>query len=273
MIVLSPNGTKYNVKEGKIGQTDIFSVYECTLPDGNVGMFKIAATVGYNGVLDREAYVLETMKEGAIAIEEKYKIKTEGKNSPLNNHFFFPKLVETFIADDQDKRRVSILSFLHIAEKLPQLMPLSFLSRDKVRVDPKTSAWILGKLLKLLVFTHGQGIIIGEISAENILIEKNEHYVCIFNWTEAIVTGEEISGKTASEEISQVAKIAISILGGSKDGTLPKDEQLANDQYENFLKHLLSGKVDDAYEAHQKFYELIRSIWPRGYHEFTTKIF
>jgi serine/threonine protein kinase len=270
--ISSPNGTSYCVDEKRIGSTEVFTLYECKLPDSSSGILKIATAKGNNGLLDREAYLLQVMKDEAQKMEEEYGKESGGKKTPLNNHFFFPNLVETFIASDQDNRRASVLNFPDIAKKLSELVPLSYLASDHLRVDPRTSAWILGKLLKLLVFTHQQDISLGEISSENILINKKNHFVCLFDWTKATIASGEISKKVATEEISLVTKEVINILGGSKDGSLPPDEQLTDSRYEDYLKLLISGGESDAYEVHQKFYKLIRDLWPRGYHQFTTKI-
>lgn len=271
-IIASSNGTSYKVQDKRLGSTDVFTLYECVLPDGSAGILKIAATVGSNGLLDREAYVLQLMKDEAQKMDEEYAAMTGGTKPPLNNHFFFPNLIETFIASDQDFRRVSVFSFPDIAKELSELIPISYLVQDNLRVDPRTSAWILGKLLKLLVFTHQQGISLGTITGENILINKKEHFVCLFDWTEATIAPVEISQKKASEEISQVTKEILSILGGSENGSLPPDEQLVDNRYEDYLRLLVSGAENDAYTAHQKFYELIRDLWPREYHPFKTKI-
>ena len=272
IIITSPNGATYQVDEKQLGSTDVFTSYECTLPDGTPAILKIASTVENNGLLDREAYVLETLKEAAEQLEEEYASGVGAGKPSLNNHFFFPNLIETFIASDQDDRRVSVLKFPIATEKLSELVPLSYLVYDNLCVDPRTSAWILGKLLKLLVFTHQQGVYLGAITMENILIKKKEHLVCFYDWTEAVVTDNEVPQTRASREIASITNQVLIILGASTDGSLPADKQIPDSRYEDFLKHLSLGKESDAYTAHKKFYELIRSLWPREYHEFTTKV-
>ena len=272
MKIQSPNGSTYHVDEKRIGSTDVFTLYECILPDGAKGILKIAVTPGDNGLLDHEAYLLQMMTEEAIIVEEEYKHATSGTKSPLNNHFFFPQLVETFICPEQENRRVTILSFSHIAENLPDLMPISFITRDNLRVDPKTSAWIIGKLLKFLVFVHGEGINLGSVvHAENILLNSKEHYVCIFDWTEAQLNNNEVSEESAGKDIAAITKEILTILGASEDGVLPVDDQLADNQYQDFLGKLLSGDLTKAFNIHNDFYNLIWSIWPRGFHPYTTK--
>lgn len=269
-ITSSQTGTKYSVTEKKLGGTEVFNLYECILPDGIPSILKIATTVANNGALDREAFVLETMKEEAQKLEEEYSKESDGKNYPLNNHFFFPNLVETFISTEQDNRRVSILSFPNVAKKLSDLVPLSSLVNDYQCVDPRTSGWILGKLLKFLVFIHQQNITNSVITGDNILINKEGHFVCFFDWTQVILSPVEISCDIASKDIASVTREVLTILG-AKNGTLPADDQLIDNRYENLLKRFVSGEETDAYAAHTKFYELIRELWPRAYHPFTIK--
>ena len=178
----------------------------------------------------------------------------------------------SFISEEQDNCRISILSLAHIADDLRELSPISHLtSRDHVRVDPQSSAWILGKLLKMLVFTQSQYISGLDLNGENILINRRQHYVTLFAWTEAILGNGEISPMIAQDEIAKVAFEVRIILGGDPTtGKLPPDKQLPDDQYENFIRSLIAGREKDASEAHRKCYELIHSLWPRKFHEFTT---
>jgi len=39
--------------------------------------------------------------------------------------------------------------------------------------------WILGKLLKTLIFVHSAGITVNDLSRNNILLNKEEHLVTI----------------------------------------------------------------------------------------------
>lgn len=261
----------YDVGES-IGGTEEFRLYECMVPEQGPCILKIATNVSHNGLLDREAYILAEMRKEATELEEEYsKIKKDEKKF-LNYHFMFPDIIESFVSEEQEGRRVNILGFSAIAEELPDLIPLSHIvSRDRARVDPRTSAWILGKLLKLLVFTHSQNILIGSIVDENIVINREQHYVAIADWTAATTLPGQISLESVSAEIAAVTREVVVVLGGNpEDGAIPKDLQLENDRYQEFLKDLLGGKFDDAQKAHGEFYKLIRELWPRGFHKYRT---
>jgi len=262
---------KYTV--GKLlGETDQFRIYQCQLPDGGVGILKIAVSPVQNGILDREAFILQTLRDEALRCEEEYQGDNPGK--VLNYAVQFPNLVESFVSPDQGDRRLNIMNFVNVSDDLGRLAPIEhIITRDRVRIDPRTSAWIMGKILKLLSFAHGQGISIGRVTAENILLERDAHYVAVFDWSQAILhASNEVPAEVASGEISQAAKAVISLLGGNPDtGELPPDDQLEDDRYARHLFALTQGEENDSWQAHEEFYKFIRNTlgW-RGYHPFTT---
>ena len=268
-VLTSPKGALYGVVK-PLGITDEFNTHLCKLPDGREGILKIASIVEHNGVLDREAYRLNLLKEEADAVEKEYAERMHGKQ-PLNYHFYFPKVEESFVSGDQGGRRVIILSFSDISAAVGELTPLSHLtSYDHLRVDPRSSAWILGKLLKLLVFTHSLGISIGRLSGDNILINHEQHYVSLFDWGGAEDLGK-MTTEVACKEISQITREVILALGGDPEtGKIPEDDQLADSRYQEFLIKLLLKNDGNAQKAHKEFYELIRSLWPSAFHPFTT---
>lgn len=253
-----------------LGQTSRYNLYECTLPDDTVGILKIAADISHNPLLDREAFLLRTMREEAFRLEREYaKVKTDDKGK-LNYQFCFPEVIDCFASKEQGGRRVSILSFSAIAEELEELVPLShIMSKDGLRIDPRTSGWIMGKLLKLLVFTHSQGIS-STLTGENILLNTKEHYIAVFDWTEATITDGVLANGLAVCEISQAAREVILAMGGDiETGAIPPDDDLPDSRYESMLFELASGNVESAKDAHAKFYDLILALWPRGFHPFT----
>lgn len=269
MNITSPAGNTYEVLK-LIGKTDPFNLYECRLTDGRECILKIATTAAANDLLDREAFLLQTMREDAARLEAEYAEVKKGEML-LNYQFCFPGLVETFIDPDQGDRRINILSFFEISKKLSDLVPISHLmSRDHVRVDPKTSAWMLGKLLKLLVFTHSLGIRIPNLDGENIIINRDEHFVAVADWTQAAQGEAPLSSAFAMREIEQVAEQVILALGGNLEtGEIPPDKQLGDGRYEELLFRLSRGAYADAKTAHGEFYELVGTLWPRGFHPFT----
>jgi len=265
--------TEESYRVGKaLGETPEFRLYQCMFPDNSVGVLKIGVSVEQNGLLDREAFLLRKMKDEAEYLEDEYaRIKDDPKQS-LGYQICFPNLIDSFISDEQGDRRINILKFDQVADDLSRWAPIAHLaSRDKIRVDPKTSAWMLGKLLKLLVFTHSQGISIGQLTGENILVERNHHFVAVFDWSKASVhPGKEVPSSVAREEISQVAQEVIRALGGNPEtGELPPDDQMTDDSYSSHLYELVHGSESNSKRAHVEFYKLVRSLWPREFWPFT----
>ena len=254
----------------QVGVTEGFNLYLCK-SDERSYILKIAATIERNALLDREAFILNQMRNEAARLEEEYATVKSKPEEMLNYQLCFPDLVESFLAPSQGNRRVNILGFPAV-DDLGTLVPIRHLTtRDRVRVDRKTSAWMMGKFLKILVFAHSQGIAIRRVTGDNILIERDEHYVAVFDWTAAEIHAEGISENVAREEISQGAKEIILALGRNpKTGEFPKDnEQDPDDRYAEHLCALACGSEHDAKQAHEHFYSLVRSLWPREYWPFT----
>lgn len=94
------------------------------------------------------------MSESAERIDEEYGQTHNGQK--LNYQIGFPKLVENFISEEQNGRRVLVIR-LTMSNSLSEIFPIDKIREiERVRVDPKTSVWILGKLLKIIAFAHDQ---------------------------------------------------------------------------------------------------------------------
>ena len=257
-----------------IGETSNYRIRRCTLPDGRLGIFKIAKTIENNPDLDREAFLLGEMERVAAEYEAAYAKTGPPEGSLLNYELCFPKLVESFVVDDESGggRRANVLIFVNSTDDISALVPAEqIISRDRVRVDPKTSVWIMGKLLKLLTFAHSMGIEIRSVTAENILIEREKHYVMIFDWTHAIQHDGGITETEARQEIADAAIVVLNLLEADfAEKLLLEDEQLTDDLYGDHLFELAGGSESDAKNAHEQFYALIDNLWPRGFHPYTS---
>jgi hypothetical protein len=185
----------------------------------------------------------------------------------------FPKLIDNFISEEQKNRKILILS-LEISKDISKIVPINLIRAvDKARVDPKTSVWILGKLLKIIAFAHDHCIKVGNLSSENIFIEKNNHLVTVFDWSKAIMKPVALSKDMAIDEIRQAVKETLLLLGGdSETGTIPDHEQLTGDgvKYKTLLMQLLIEDFESAYDAHHYFYKTVEEIWERKYHPYST---
>ncbi len=270
MEVISPSGKKYFVGS-ELGNNARFKFYQCSTAEDKVCVLKIARKSVFNGLLDREVFLLQTLEQEAAALEIEYQ-STKKTDRRLNYHFFFPKLVESFVSLEQGGSQISIVSFNHVASDISELTPLSYLAeKENVRLDPRSSAWILGKLLTMLSFLNDQSVFVGDLSGDNIFINRSQHYVMLFDYTQATLGTGEISKDENSLNISTLAKEVIRALDGDfVSKKLPENEQLAGNDYETYLFELSSGLVKDVVEAHTKFYNIVLSAWPHEFYQFKT---
>lgn len=267
--VTGPSGKEYEVL-GIVGTTKKFRLRKSASASGGVLLLKVALSPEHNALLEREAFLLRALADSAAELEIKYAKQNPGK-TPLNNHFYFPKVQDALMVHDEGERKALILDFSAITEKIEDLVPLKFIiEREKSRVDPRTSAWMLGKLLKMLVFTQDNKVELNGLSEGNIALHRAGHYVSLMNWSGAAFSKNVVTGTPgAGEEIAAVTRAVQYVLGADSNGKLPTHDDLVGTQYEDFLNHLAGGDVVDAFEAHTAFYKLIRKLWPRGYHPFT----
>ncbi len=233
-------------------------------------MLKIGMTPEQNGVLDREAFLLSLLTDEAGRLEAEYAHVREGEGT-LNYQIGFPTVVETFVAQEQGARRVLVLAF-GAADSLAEFAPLSLIrTQDRVRVDPKTSAWVMGKLLKIIAFAHDQGIKVNDLTGDNILVVRDHHLATVLDWSSAVLHKGRLRPNEARGDIRAAACEVVTVLGGdSATGTLPEDEQLLGNEYAGFLAGLVRGVYSDAHEAHSAFYQLVEAIWGRTFHPWTT---
>ena len=263
--ITGSGGKRYGVGQD-ICRVSRFNLYQCIIEGGGSAILKIASGREYNSHLDREALFLRMMASGAAELDAE-----QGEGKAFNYAYFFPALVDSFAAESQEGRRVNILGFPGEIETLGQLTPVSALREiERARVDPRTCAWILGEMLKVLSFAHSQGISNGLVAGSNFLIEREQHGLILFDWTLAAIHNDQVPKDTVRSELAQAGRIATLALGGEpKTGTLPEDSQLTDGRFAGYLHRLCLGEMSHSGDAHQDFYQLIWALWPRKFHPFT----
>ncbi|MEI6352826.1 MAG: hypothetical protein WCO35_02735 [Candidatus Nomurabacteria bacterium] len=273
--VTARDGTSYKIME-RLGGNDKFNYYGVVsdkYPEQSL-ILKIVIDKSLNALLDREAYILSELTEEAKRVEDEYMINHSGSETKLNYQMGFPKLIDNFVSNEQDDKRILILG-LEISPVLSEIVPINLIVEiDKMRVDPKTSVWILGKLLKIIAFAHDRlKCTVGNLDAENIFIVKEFHLVSIFDWSKVLLHPEQVEKDLVVNELKNAVKSVILILGGNpEDGSIPDHEQLEGEgeKYRELLKTLLINDFESVYDAHHYFYEVVREIWGRKYHPYST---
>ncbi len=237
---------------------------------GRQCLLQIASAVEFNGELDRVAFILQELKRRSDELEEEYAQVKEDSNVMLNYEIAFPELVDSFICDEQGGRRVNVLAFRNV-EDVSKMVPLSNITKkDRLRIDLRTSAWIMGKTLKFLTFAHGAGISVGLVTGNNILIEPDQHYVLIFDWSFAQMHIDKVPSDLRCQDISQAAKAVITAFGGDLEtGYFPGVDDEDFHRHTDYLVQLAHGRETRAEKAHENFYKIVDSLWKREFYPFT----
>ena len=223
----------------QIGETESYRLYQVSTEGVETSfVLKVAVDSTFNGALDREAFLLSRMRERALKLEEEFGKLNPGKY--LNYQLAFPLLHETFVVAEQGGRRVLILG-IEAVKDLEKLVPLSMIrTRDCVRVDLKTAAWMLGKSLKILAFAHDFSVSLGDISGDDIVVERDDHLVMVLG-------------------------------GNSITYNIPESvDDDPHGHFQDFVLKLSRGGFATASDAHKAFYHMVEAMWGRKFHPYTT---
>lgn len=240
-------------------ETKTYRLYVTKLPTGQLGLMKISLTEEFNYILKKEINILESMQ---VMADDYDQSMIKSNNAPPYYGATFPKVIEKM---DADGRVAVFLGYNECIESYKQLMPLSIIT-EKERTDLKTAHWILGKLLKILVFFHNWGMnyAITAVNTSNVLIETDLHGVFVLDFSEAIKKpGEE----ERINDIRLAAKLAWEIAGGTEESEPPHDLSIMSKEnyvkYVSFIRRLMNGETKGAYEEQMAIYELSDEIWPK----------
>jgi len=256
---------KYNVDTNLIAKNDRYHLRKCFDDENNEYILQIATDMSKNTDVANNAYILAILKSLINDIDNK---------GNYGYKYSIPTIIESTIVESEGFRQLNILKFENV-ENISDLIPLVKLLKKSLRVDLRTSAWIFGKLLKIIDFAHSNNIENNNINCNNILIEPNKHYVILFDWSKATIhENSRISNKTVSNHIKLAAQTIINALGGDLDKVHESNEDIKLIKY---IQYLADHGETTAKEAHKKFYKIVdalcnnpKSTWKPGFHNFTT---
>lgn len=258
-------------------ETEDYRLYVAKLPSGQFGLMKISINNNLSEVLENEISLLEKAQSVSDEIDQKYDSLTT--DQPYYGASF-PKIVERI---DAGGRAGMFLGYNQCIQSYKQLVPLSAITAN-VRVDLKTTQWVLGKLLKVISFFHGWRMHCGVklINTSNVLVETNLHGVFVLDFSRATT---EPTDQDYVNDIVGAGKIAWQISGGTDKNDPPHDPEIMSKEnyveYVKFIRRLMEGRSSAAYEEFMAIYDLSDKIWPkvpkfdgngtkRQFHEFKT---
>ena len=258
-------------EDALVGETEKFRLYHCIQVDGDREvLLQVATSLEHSPGLERAALYLRMLAEQSQKLEAEFSehIQDERTRRTFACVWSIPELVDSFADDEQGGRRINVLSFCDV-KKTRNLFPLDSYRSRGYRIDLRSTGWIVKKYLRMLSLAHAMGLCVGATDGSNILIEPDEHFLILYNWTEARLFSEGgVPQEDASDEIKLGIRAIIEALGGDwEKGEVPFDE---DPFYSDYVKHLLIlaryGASSSA-DAFAKFSALISPHW-KGKHLF-----
>jgi len=252
------DGVEYAVNESdRAIEPKKYGVYICSVAGRkNAALLQIATASRFNTILEQAGTVLQLLQNESAEWNEKY-------------HFdwLFPELRASFL--HEDGRRVNVLCLREV-DNVRELHALSHIIKSGRRVDIRTAIWILGRLLKLLMFVHPRGYSIAA-TAGNVLIhpgtDETKHQAAVFNWGRCKLFGGAVPMPFCQKDIAVAAKTTLRILGADDStGEYPYEDE------HGFLKYVfaLTENDGDSMGVYEAYYRYVYDQFGRQFHPFTT---
>lgn len=233
----------------------------------------IASSLEHNGVLDRVKYGLGRMKDYADAYEETYaeqqRLAGVTDLKLLHYDWLFPQVYDAFLAPEQGNRRVLILDFPDA--NLASGIPLMQIEQNNLRVDLKTSAWMMGRILKLLSFLQESDIWVSTAGEEYFFV-PDQHRLMVLDYSTLFLQLNPSPGRYIAN-LRSGTRMILNTLGVKwRAKYWDYDYELedeAEQRYLNCLDNLYFCSPHSMTEAHQDFYKVVHGLWGRKFHPFT----
>lgn len=263
----------YDPREDLVRTSGTDSLYRVAdQAGGREYLLQVAKTRADNEAIDRSAYFLKKLAEAAAAAEAAFaQVKAE-EWMCLNYDVMFPQLVDTFrLGEEQGRRKANVLGFKLVPEVRLYVPVGNITARDRLRVDMRTSIWIMGKALKMLDFAHANGIEVGNLGSESLLIQPEQHFVCLFDWRSAVMHPQGVPQDIRRREIKELTSTVIGLLSGDADRRFFHEEDVPGFlEYTEYLLLLAAGGEADTQRAHNTFYAIVDKHYERKFYPFTT---
>ena len=214
---------------------------------------------------------LEVWRRG-LELDDAMLTPEQAANGTQDAHFekLFPRVVERMILNDiWDERIKWQAMILDISQDYDEMVLLARIPQRGYRVDLRTSAWIVNKMLQFVAFYphHKLGI-------RNFLIGLERHELVYLDWSQSFVS-ERKDFHYCLRNICEVARIAMQLIGATLNESGQYDypyEVAPNEKdYMGVLMSLLNLSSDNMYYTvvwgtQKRFYEQIINIWGKEYY-------
>ena len=252
----------------QVADMDLYRVYLCTSATNELLFLQIAKhnSAVHDANLEKSAYTLQRLKTYSDQIEQLFAEEKPGQRVGYDR--MFPHLEQSRrTGEDQGYRMANILSVKMASRDssgIDMMIPLSKIPATNQKVDEKTSVWIMGKFLKLLIFLHDSDITM-EIAADNVLLSGPEQYhnVVLFDWSKAVFGNTQ---QQWSRNVGSAARTTLKLLNAENEHSFSGIAK----EYGSFLVTLARGDCDksfsDAAQVYQEFYEIADLVWGKAYH-------
>jgi hypothetical protein len=267
-----------------VARTEAYNVYLCEeVATGSQRLLQIATSLAHSGGLQRAAFLLRKLKDTSDKYETVHaELEPDGKL--LSYDRLFPTLVDSFTAEAQGNRQVNIMAFTEV-DDITTLVPLTNLTKkDHMRITLTSSAWVMGRLLKLLGLAHGEGIAVRTLSGNNILLQPEQHFAVVFDWSQGLTYPEAVPAQdkddkpvprvpssVRKDDIASAAFAVLTAIGAdASKGTFAYADDDTSRRYVECLWRLACRRENDAEGAHDQFYELVDQLWGREFRPFQT---
>lgn len=270
-VIKSP---KFEYEMGELlEKVDSFALYKCTWTEKNIqqiGILKVPSSSAENDLIENEAKVLKLF---------------DGKDEMPGMRAYVSKLTDTFAYKNSSISPNLSVNVFSNDENLYSLKQV--LAKYPKGIDPKQVAWMWGRLLIALGYTHQHGVLHGAVLPDRILIQPKEHGLVLTDFTYAVEspakTGKRITAisseyetwyppevfrkelPTPSMDIYMGARCMIALLGGDPvEATFPADVPV---ELQGFFTGCLMDaekmRPNDAFILRDEFIQLIERLWGR----------
>lgn len=209
------------------------------------------------------------------------KMRAERLQQRLHYDWLFPVVTESFCCMEQGGRQVNILEIPDAS--LDDMTSLAGIPNKKMRLDLRSSAWIVGRMLKLQSLLC-LAAVSASIGMSKFLIAPEHHRLVMLDWGDSAIC-KTVDWESSNLNVARAGIMGLRLIGATStedEWQYPYALENASDEiYIQCLRDMAALRAGYRGEyiwenrsmrtiAHFKFYETVDCLWGRKYHPFTT---